>query len=42
MKKFKFVVTMEVSQNWIDDGFGSDMEAIKETIQSSLYSNLLQ
>ena len=42
MKTFKFVVTIEVTNNWIKDGFGTDMKALEKQVERLLNNGLLE
>lgn len=42
MKTFEFKVTIKVSDNWIEDGFGEDLKATEEVIADAIDNAILQ
>lgn len=41
MKKFILTIEMEVSENWVEDGFNPLSKETKESIENVLSDNLL-
>lgn len=42
MKQYKLIITMQVSDNWVEDGFNPMTEVTQKAIQKTLQDNLLQ